>query len=352
MKILFFLTLAVSLSTGVQGQEGSRLMLPPDIYCNPYADISMYYKNVIRNPDSFPYDFKVSKCPGTISRDKYTFHIRKKTSTDFRMNVKVRSRETSGKEKGKTTVHYTVITEIPEDTASILIIGNSLTAAGHYPAKVQSFLRDSVRYPVKFLGTKTSSGGIHEGYGGKTWKWFGHHGDSPFVFYTADNDSILDFKRYFFEMVHADPDIVVIFLGINDCFRADTTSVGAIDRTIDDMLAEAIFFLDRLIEYKPDLRIGICLTPPANDRVVAFRHNYGDKYTRSEWERIQRRLVRRYITFFGDHFQSNCSLIPVEINIDTFKGYPGDNAVHPNVYGYHQIAASIFNWIYFELSGE
>ncbi len=351
MRIFIFISLFLGWSSIIRGQEGLRLTLPPDIYYNPYADISMYYKNVIYNPGTFPYEFKVSKCPGTDHKDRYTFDVRRKSSADFRMKVKIKGRGVRGKETGRSMVHYTLSGKIPEDTVNILIIGNSLTARGIYPAKVQSFLQDSVHFSVKFLGTKTSNGGIHEGYGGKTWKWFGHHGDSPFVFRTADNDSILDFKRYFSKVVHADPDIVVIFLGINDCFRADTASTETIDKTIDGMLAEATFFLDKLIAYQPDLRIGICLTPPANDRVEAFRHNYGDKYTRSGWEKIQRRLVQRYITFFGDHFQSNCSLVPVEINIDTFKGYPGDNGVHPNAGGYHQIAASIFSWIYYELSG-
>jgi lysophospholipase L1-like esterase len=349
MKIISFLTVAVLFSTSGYSQDRPQVLLPADIYCNPYADVSMYYINVTQNPGAGPYRFRITGCPGKKYQDRYTFTIDKRSSKDFRLHVKVSDQKSPMKLKMHSTVHYTKVKKAPADTVNILIVGNSLTARGVYPAKVQSYLRDSVGFPVKFLGTKKSNGGIHEGYGGKTWKWFGHHGDSPFVFRTADNDSILDFHRYFSEVVHAEPDIVVIFLGINDCFRADTTSVAAIDQTIDKMLSEATFFLNKLIEYRPGLQIGICLTPPANDRTEAFRHNYGDKYTRSGWKKIQRRLVERYITFFDGHFQSNCSLIPVEINIDTYTGYPDDNAVHPNVYGYHQIAASIFSWIYYRL---
>ncbi len=352
MKSLSFLFFAFFISVGVHGQDRPQMLLPPDVYCNPYARISMYYKNIMQNPGAGPYRFKISGCPGKKHRDRYTFHIKKKSTRDYHLNVKISDPRSSMKEKKSSTVHFTVIENVPADTVNVLIIGNSLTAKGIYPAKVQSYLRDSVDFPVRFLGTKHSNGGIHEGYGGKTWKWFGHHGDSPFVFRTAGNDSILDFHRYFSGVVHAGPDIVVIFLGINDCFRADTASVKAIDKTIDEMLEEATFFLDKLIEYRPDLQIGICLTPPANDREAAFKHNYGDQYTRSGWEKIQRRLVERYIIFFDGHFQSNCSLIPVEINIDTYKGYPDNNAVHPNVNGYHQIAASIFSWIYYRLGKE
>jgi hypothetical protein len=349
MKIIAFITSFILMSSGVWGQDHFQVIIPPHIYCNQHADISMYYDHFIYAPGSGGYIFKVSKNLGTEHPDKFTFDIRKKKSRDYHINVRVYDRHGLLVGKEKTTLHYSNLISIPEDTVKILIIGNSLTAAGHYPAKVQSFMRDSVRYPVKFLGSKTSNGGIHEGYGGKTWKWFVHHGDSPFVFRTADNDSILDFGHYFTEVVHDTPDMVVIFLGINDCFRADTASVETIDKTIDEMLEESTFFLSKLIQYKTDLEIGICLTPPANVRETAFQYNYGDKYTRSGWEKIQRRLVERYITFFDGHFQSNCSLIPVEINIDTYNGYPGDNAVHPNVYGYDQIAASIFSWIYYRL---
>lgn len=352
MKNIIPLLYFIMMSSGVWGQEELRLTLPPHIYCNPYAEISLYYNNVIYNPHSIHYKFKIRRKLGIDYSDKLTFDRQKLSPRHLSLKVRVCDETDSIIARDKTTIHYSFIEDIPADTTSILIMGNSLTAAGYYPSKVRSYLLDSIHFPVKFLGTKLSNGGIHEGYGGKTWKWFSKHGDSPFVFRMAENDSVLNFKKYFNEVVYDEPDIVIIFLGINDCFGADTTSVKTIDNTIDEMLGNATFFLNKLIDYKPDIKIGICLTPPANDRQEAFENNYGDKYTRSGWEKIQHRLVQRYIAFFNHNFQSNCSLIPVEINVDTYNGYPDNNGVHPNVDGYNQIASSIFSWVYFNLDLE
>jgi len=352
MKKIILLLYFIVMSFGVWGQDELQLTLPPHIYCNPHADISLYHNNVIYNPDSIQYTFKISRKLGINHPDKFTFNIGRKLSRDFRLNVKVFDQYGALVASDRSIVHFNVIKSFPGDSMKMLIVGNSLTANGIYSAKIQSFLSDSLHFPVKFLGTKASNGGIHEGYGGKTWEWFAKHGNSPFVMHTADNDSILNFEHYFASVIHETPDIMVIFLGINDCFRADTTSIETIDRTIDEMFINATLFLTRLIEYKPDLKIGICLTPPANDRKEAFRINYDDKYTQSGWKKIQHRLVQRYIAFFNNNFKNNCSLIPVEINIDTYNGYPDNNGVHPNVNGYNQIAASIFNWIYFQFDNK
>jgi len=346
MKTIYFLFSFIVMSTVVWGQNELQLTLPPHIYCNPHAEISLYYDNVIYNPDSIQYIFRIRRKLGIDHSDKFTFDTGRKSSCHSRFRVKVFDQFGSLVASEKSIVHFNIVKSIPADTTKILIIGNSLTARGIYSAKVQSYLSDSLHFPVKFLGTKASNGGIHEGYGGKTWEWLAKHGDSPFVIHTTDNDSILNFEHYFTDVIHEAPDVVVIFLGINDCFRADTTSIETIDKTIDEMLENTTFFLSRLIDNNPELQIGVCLTPPANDRQEAFRINYGDKYTQSGWEKIQHRLVQRYIAFFRHNFQANCSLIPVEINIDTYNGYPDNNGVHPNVNGYNQIAASIFNWIY------
>ena len=72
------------------------------------------------------------------------------------------------------------------------------------------------------------------------------------------------FQHYFKDVVKAEPDFVVVELGINNCFCADTTSVEAIDSTIDEMFKHTEYYLTKLIDYKNDIQIGICLPPLVN----------------------------------------------------------------------------------------
>jgi lysophospholipase L1-like esterase len=51
------------------------------------------------------------------------------------------------------------------------------------------------------------------------------------------------------------------------------------------------------------------------------------------------------ISRFGGRERDGIHLVPVELNIDPFDGYPVNNGVHPNPSGYAQIGASFYSWL-------
>ena len=348
-KLTYYLLFFVLIASCKQNNN-LQLTMPPRIYCSQFSEISMYYENLIQVSNPGDYSFRITPELGAGDSIKYTFGIQEEVSRSYDLNIDVFNKSGRKVTSGSTEVCYTAPGNIPVDTINVLITGNSLTAAGIFPAKVKSLFLDSLQFPVKFLGTKKSKGGIHEGYSGKTWEWFSQNIESPFVFNLSENDTILNFQHYFEDIVIAEPDYVIIELGINDCFRADTISVEAIDSTINEMLIHTEYYLTKLIDYNNNIQIGICLPPVANSRLEGFKANYGDKYTQTGWTKIQRRLVQKTLDYFGNNFQSNCSLIPLEVNIDTHNGYPVDNGVHPNTFGYNQIASSIFNWLLYGIN--
>ncbi len=343
--VLFFSVLIAS----CKQNNGVQLTLPPQIYCNNISEMSIYFDNLIEVQNRGEYTFKITPDLGKKDSTKYTFHIHEKEAHNYKLNVAVFDKSGKKVAAESTTLYYTPLTKTPADTINILLTGNSLTNAGYFAARVKSLFTDTLNFPVKFLGTRKNHGGIHEGYGGKTWKWFTQNGKSPFVFNLAEGDTTLHFKHYFENVVNTSPDYVVVELGINDCFRADTSSVAAIDSTIDEMLKYTTVYLENLIEYKNDIQIGVCLVPAANSNASGFIANYGDKYTQSGWTKIQRRVNKRYIDFFKKNFNSNCSLIPLQINIDTYNAYPADNGVHPKPEGYYQFASTIFSWLFYKI---
>ena len=72
------------------------------------------------------------------------------------------------------------------------------------------------------------------------------------------------------------------------------------------MLKNAEIYLTKLIDYKNNIRIGICLPPSANTNITGFKASYGGKYKQSGWTKIQRRLVQKSIKYFSNNFESNC----------------------------------------------
>ncbi|MEN8230680.1 MAG: SGNH/GDSL hydrolase family protein [Bacteroidota bacterium] len=323
-----------------------QLILPPEICCSPYTETSVYYENILHGFDNEDCTFRFSPELGAGDSIKYTFNIKGRKSRNYNLTINAFNKAGTKTGKGKTKVCYTVADKKLSDTLNVLMTGNSLTNAGIYATSVKKLCQDNMHYPIHFIGTKEAKGGgIHEGYGGKTWEWFSNNFESPFVFHLSGSDTTLNFKHYFENVVKYTPDFVVIELGINDCFRADTTSVEAIDKSIDEMFMHTEYYLTQLIHYNSNIQIGICLTPAPNKRKEAFYANYGEKYTQTGWTKIHRRLNQRYIEYFDNNFQSNCSIIPLDLHIDTYNSYPLDNGVHPNKDGYQQIASCIFNWL-------
>ncbi|MBN8628820.1 MAG: SGNH/GDSL hydrolase family protein [Planctomycetes bacterium] len=251
---------------------------------------------------------------------------------------------------------------------AILIVGDSLTHATHYPNEWARLLNQSGNPKWTMLGThkpgNATAGVAHEGYGGWRWQTFLERYEpkpdpakrvwsSPFVFAGADGKPGLDLPRYFREACGGrKPDYVTFLLGINDCFAAPADDPAALDKHIDGVFANAEKLLGAFREAAPEAKLAVCLTPPPNSRAEAFTANYKDKYPRDGWLKIQRRLVERQLEHFGDREAEHIYVVPTNLDLDTVTGYPTDNAVHPNKDGYARIAASLHAWLKWQLYEE
>jgi lysophospholipase L1-like esterase len=248
----------------------------------------------------------------------------------------------------------------------LLIVGDSLTNATHYPNEMARLFRESGNPNWTMLGTHKPSnakpGVAHEGYGGWKWdtfltKWepqpagvaagpLAKRSASPFLFADAEGKRKLDLPRYFKE--HCDnepPDVVTFLLGINDCFGAKPDDPAAMLKVIDAALDNADKLLAAFHAAAPNAVLAVGLTTPPNARESGFEANYKGRYHRWGWKRIQHRLVQRMMERLGGREKEGIHLVPTELNIDPVDGYPVDNGVHPNKEGYAQIGASFYAWM-------
>ena len=114
---------------------------------------------------------------------------------------------------------------------------------------------------------------------------------------------------------------------------------------IDEVLDNADKLLAEFHKAAPKAVFAVGLTTPPNAREEGFEANYKGKYHRWGWKRIQHRLVQRMLERLGGREKDGIHLVPTELNVDPVDGYPNNNGVHPNAFGYAQIGASFYSWM-------
>ncbi|MDD2710871.1 MAG: acetylxylan esterase [Verrucomicrobiae bacterium] len=337
------------------------LTLPPLWHGIPGLKTSLYYDNIILAENSSAYRFTVNCDIGQSEKRCWSVTPSDKDVGDHPLVVTVKDAAGQTLGETKTILRITSHQAGEGKPLRLLVIGDSLTQATLYPNELARLLSlphnpSHVMLGAHIMGN-ANPGVAHEGYSGSTWKWFltqystdpklpADKQRSPFVFAGAGGKPAIDVTRYLREKCgDTPPDLVTFLLGINDCFRANPGDRQAINKTIDDMFANAEALLKEFRRAAPKASFGICLVTPPNASEQAFIACHKDKYTRWGWKRIQHRLVQRQLQQFGGREAEKIFVIPTELGIDPVDGYPKDNSVHPNQTGYQQIAASIYSWI-------
>lgn len=339
-----------------------RLTLPPAIYAVPGVEMSLYFANAILATPAEEFSFAVTCDVGQADAKRWKIIATAKEVGEYPLTLKVS--DSSGRllSQGTTKVRVVSAAAGRGQDIALLIVGDSLTHASHYPNEVARLLSQPGNPTWRMLGTHKPAGAAenvaHEGYGGWTWRTFNSRfnpngslaartNSSPFVFAAGDPQApTLDAARYIAERCGGRaPDYVTFLLGINDCFGLKADNPEALDAGITAVFQEADKLLAAFRRAAPRAELGVCLTTPPNIRDAAFVANYKTAYPRWNWRQVQHRLVERQLEHFGQREGENIFVVPTELNLDIAGGYPDNNAVHPNVTGYQQIGASIYSWL-------
>ena len=349
--------------------DKTRLCLPPVFYGVPGFTTEIHFVNAVYALPGAPFPVvKVNSPVGEVTRRAWTFTPGQSQSGDHSLSFSIVLSQ--GESSKKSVVETALIRVVPRnagegDNISILIIGDSLTHASGYPNELGRLLSLPGNPRWTMIGSHRPPGAkekiCHEGYGGWTWARFatkfedgnsqtGNRRNSPFLFPGEGGKPALNFARYL-EIVAGGrrPDFVIIMLGINDCFHPDPNDPEAVTARIDQMMKHAEVLLAAIRKDSPGSEIGICLTTPGNSRQEAFFANYKNRYSRDGWKKIQFHLLERQLRGFGNRQAENLFLVPTAWHIDPVQGFPDKNAVHPNDYGYRQIASDIYAWIKWRL---
>ena len=362
-----------------------RLVLPPRLYAVPGIEMNVYFDNVclVVNPANYAFDVTCAK--GNQQAERWTCVPTDADVGEFPFVLEVRNDANTVIARAESTLQVAPKNAGAGVPLSVLTIGDSLTRAAVYPARLLELCQAEGNPQLTLVGhapnAKNPAVRI-EGYGGWTaqrfmtyfkdekrpeaevdWKVWNAY-SSPFLYADGPGKFKVDFAQYCQAQNGGKaPDVVTILLGCNDNARATDADI---DASIDTMFK----YYDQLIamvhQVRKETRVGALLLVPSAATQDAFGANYQCSLNRWQYRRNQLRVVERMIEKYGNREAEFLYLVPANVNLDCVNNYPTvkapanaraktevarlSNGVHPSGEGYNQIGDSIYSWLKAQLA--
>ncbi len=225
-----------------------------------------------------------------------------------------------------------VVPKVSNPSLNILAIGNSLTSGG-FSYQFQQISQD-LDFTLKPIGTQGTTY-PNEGHSGWSFSQF-LGSESPFYF-----NGTIDFKKYIQSNSLPFPDIVRIFLGINDCFSS--RPMDAIYQSVDQLI-------NSIKTAYPEALIFIAMPTLCENSGDGWIHDYGNLNNYYPYQLRIRELWRYLIkNYSGTALKKNVRITYEGLCIDRDNGYPLNSnmvhsgGVHPNAEGYKQLSRGFSN---------
>ena len=134
-----------------------HLQLPPALYAVPGVECCIYFDNVVNviNPENYVFDVTCSK--GRNDQKRWRYVPAKTDKGTFSLKLKVFS-DRGLEAEGETRVIVTPADAGQGKNPAILVIGDSLTAAGVYPTRIEALMKANGHPQVKMLGLRGTKG--------------------------------------------------------------------------------------------------------------------------------------------------------------------------------------------------
>ena len=335
----------------VSAADWCEISLPSTLYGVVGTEMNVYFDNVIMCNDLSDYRIVV-ECDNGVQEDtRWTYTP--DTAENFEIKIKVMNSGAELVSSAQSTVKVTSAAG-SDATKKVLCIGDSWTEGNSYIDYCRKkFLNDGDN--IQFVGTVDPWNGglvVHEGRSGWTTESYctkSEYKSKKNPFY---KNGTFDFSSYMTTSGIEKPDIVVLFLGINDAGQGFTTSksIGYFNTMINSIKT-----------YSTDIEIGVVLTPPPGGTQDGFGKINLCGTTRFRQKYNAFNLAKELINNYDGGKVENVSVVPVNVNIDCVNNYKTEvvpaNAyttatvsrlvdnVHPYYNGYEQVGHSLYAYI-------
>lgn len=366
--------------------QQKNIFIPKDIYAVEGEECNIYFKNVFLAVNHNNFIFDVSCPAGKQELKRWTFVPGKKDANkNYKLTLKVYNCQEKLVAEDSATVHVVAADAAKGKKVSILMVGDSLTNATIYPARLHELCRTSEAPVLHMAGSHSGSGrpvkagGVaHEGYGG--WRWmtfmtkynpkpnpkarYAYAASSKFLFPKADGKGVeFSLKKYLDKYNKGNmPDVITFQLGVNDVFHG---TAEHLDNYIAGILANADKLIAAFRKEAPNALFGVgFVTAGANQD--AFGHNYKCNQTAWGYYRNSFRLNQAMAKHFANYPDQKVVMIPSNTNLDCENNFPArstavnarnekavflkqNNGVHPAPAGYRQMGDTYYAWLKYQL---
>ena len=366
-----------------------KFFLPEHIYAVPGVECNIYFRDLLLTINQNNYTFDVICKFGRNDVRRWRFTPEKSDGgKSFPLQIRVYSQKGLAAE-GQTTVHVAPADAGNGRTISILMVGDSLTNATVYPARLHQLCQGENNPKLDMIGTHSGSGrkvqpgGVaHEGYGGWTWNSFltryltdeqikelkeknpriGYRTRSKFLT-LKDGKPVFDLKSYMDRNNLGNmPDIITFQLGVNDVFSANENDL---EKRIRDILANADALIAAFRKEAPDALIGVGFVTPGSNQ-DSFGKGYKCGQTAWGYFRNHFRLNQAMAEHFAKSKDPKLVMIPAYLNLDSENNFPvvqepanshnptlvsrQNPGVRPASAGYRQIGDAYYAWLKYQLA--
>jgi hypothetical protein len=147
------------------------MVLPKNMYAASGSTMSLYLENIIISRERGLYNLKVDSPLGSVVDNVWSLQATDAQVGKHDLAVKIFKKSDNSKvAEGTITLHVSPEKVKKEKSLTVLMIGDSLTAATVYPKEVSQFFSKDKSVAFTMLGTRKKGNGVaHEGYGG--WRW-------------------------------------------------------------------------------------------------------------------------------------------------------------------------------------
>ena len=361
--------------------EDGGLILPTRTFVVA-GDISLIYLRAVvpvEDPEVFEYAIRCTCDFAVLQRRRVLLTPDSKVRGQFSLSVEVRTPVGDLVDRRSLEIGVVDPQAGSGQSFQMLMVGDSLGHANHFPDELANLLRRPGNPDVTFVGSFRPPGSTvpHEQYGGWTFRHFNelfnadprifHKDRSPFIFSGGGDKPVFDAQRYFDETLGGvRPRNIHIQLGINDAFGLLPNDSGLAAK-LDAILRQANFLIAGLRKALPDatITVGSVIQANATDRAFIESYPKEREELRSEWRwrQVQMRLARKMVEHFEGREAERIYLVPTHMAVDPIEGYNPHpymvaafdfkigNAVHPNNIGDAQLASAIYTVLKAELAG-
>ena len=327
-----------------------RLTIPNIVHAVVGSQLNLWYDALILSPDRGFYSpsyFAVEGICNVGQMQERSFRITPVIGDvgDHTLTINVYNPEKKLVQT-KSVILRIINNTAPSSVKNIIMLGDSLTAAGTTTITLQGLLASLGGSTPLFWGTKGIDPAKHEGYGGWAFASF-LATTSPFYI-----GGRIDIPAYRASKGLASPfDVVIIALGVNDTF-------GGTEKTqteINTIINYAKDLIDHFLNDGANTQIIINLPTTDCNTKGGYSVNYGALCGKELYQKSMFLLRENILsTFDGGLYSPRVHVGISGLGVDRYFGYPFGtgpassrssevifnhiNAVHPNTSGYQQIA--------------